>query len=102
MKRSERKMKREWGSPFERERQLRIKVAVAAYAYEIKDDPIISDTEYDRLALEIDVRKSTGNSHMDKWFLDNFDPSTGMWVRNHPNRKGLNRIYKMHKQWRRQ
>ena len=95
MKREPRKLKREWGSPFERERHRRIKAAVAAYAYEVKDNPIMSDAKYDRLALEINVRKSTGNEFMDKWFRDNFDPSTGMWVRNHPDRKGLNRIYKM-------
>lgn len=94
-------MKRDWGSPFERERQLRIRVAVAAYAYEIKDDPIMSDHEYDRLAAMVDVSKSTGNEPMDRWFRKNFGAHTGMWVRNHPDRKGLNRIYKMHKRWRR-
>ena len=35
------------------ETRIRIKVAVAAYAYEVMDDPIMSDAEFDRLARAI-------------------------------------------------
>jgi|SRR5580765_6972728 len=88
------KTKREWGSPHEVERHLRIKVAVSAYAYEIKDDPIMDDSEFDGLCRKVKLNKKTGNKKMDEWFINNFQPYTGQWVHNHPNRKGLNRIYK--------
>lgn len=81
-------------TPAEVERARRIRIAVLAYAYEIMDDPIVSDEEYDHLAQQIDLTASTGHHEMDRWFLANYSPSTGMWVRNHPGILGLNRIYK--------
>lgn len=86
-----------WGSAEERERRRRILVAVAAYAYEIKNNPIWSDARFDKECLRINLKQSTGNKAMDRWFKHNFDPSTGMWVHNHPDRKGLLRIYKLFK-----
>lgn len=86
-----------WGDPEEKETKRRIMVAVAAYAYEIKNNPIWSDAKFDRECLRINLKQKTGNRRMDKWFKANFDPSTGMWVVNHPNRKGLLRIYRMFK-----
>lgn len=86
-----------WGSPAEKETKRRIMIAIAAYAYEIKNDPIWSDEKFDRKALRINLKQKTGNKRMDKWFRENFDPSTGMWVHNHPDRKGLLRIYRMFK-----
>lgn len=94
------KLKRRWGAPCERETRLRILVSVAAYAYEIMDDPIMSDAKFDRLALSINLKRKTGNKEMDRWFKHNFNPYTGQWIVKHPNRKGLKRIYKMFKQWR--
>lgn len=74
------------------EKQRRIKVAVAAYLYEVCDLTWISDAEFDALCLTVDVSQETGNPVMDQWFKDNFDPSTGMWVHIHPDQKGLHRI----------
>lgn len=72
----------------------RIRVAVAAYAYEIENDPIMSDAEFDELALKIDPDKETGNEELDHFFWTFFEPHTGSWVRQHPEPEGLRHIYK--------
>lgn len=84
-----------WGSPVEKETRRRIMVAVAAYAYEIKNDPIWSDAKFDSRCRRINLYQRTNNPRMDAWFKENFQIHTGMWVHNHPNRKGLLRIYKL-------
>lgn len=81
-----------WGTRVEKERRRRIMVAVAAYAYETMDRPIMSDAAFDRLAGNIDLKISTGNVKLDTWFKNNFKSHTGMWVHKHPDRKGLRRI----------
>ena len=55
----------------------------------------MSDAEFDALALEIDLDRSTARPDMDDWFIDNFTPATGLWVYNHPEPGGLERIYRM-------
>lgn len=76
------------------ETRRRIRVAVAAWAYERHADPIMSDAEYDALARSIDLDRSTANSEMDNWFALNFEPHTGAWVWGHPDREGLERVYR--------
>ena len=71
----------------------RIRLSVAAYAYEYKDDPIMSDNEFDSLARSIDVTKKTGHKKLDKFFKTHFMPDTGMWIRNHPDLSGIKFIY---------
>ena len=75
--------------------RARIRLAVAAWAYEVHDDPILTDAEFDALALSIDVRESTSRPDLDEWFRENFNPSTGMWVHNHPETTALESIYRM-------
>lgn len=41
------------------ETRNRIKLSVAAYAYEFKDNPIMSDADFDELASKIDTSVST-------------------------------------------
>lgn len=74
----------------------RIRVSVAAFAYEIENDPIMSDAEFDKLAGQINPDVSTGNDDLDHFFWTFFAPDTGMWVRNHPEIDGLRRIYLDH------
>lgn len=74
----------------------RIRVAVAAYAYEIENDPIMSDADFDKLAASIDPDIETGNSDLDHFFWTFFSPDTGMWVHDHPEIEGLRRIYLAH------
>lgn len=82
-----------WGTPEERERRNRIRVAVAAYAYEVIGDPVLSDGEYDALAQQIDPTRMTGHPVFDEFFLVEYSPFTGMWVRKHPDPQGLRRGY---------
>jgi len=75
------------------ERRRRIRLAVAAYAYEIMDDPIMSDHDFDRLSEQVETHVSTGNRRLDKFFKDHFEPASGMWVRKHPDLTALHRTY---------
>ena len=74
--------------------RLRIRLSVAAYAYEICNDSIMSDSEFDRQCLLIDPSIETGNAKLDKFFKEEFDPSTGQWIHKHPELNGIVRIYK--------
>ena len=77
----------------ETERRNRIRLSVAAYAYEYKSDSIMSDGEYDELSKKIDVSIDTENEVLDKFFKEKFSPETGMWIREHPDISGLVHIY---------
>lgn len=70
----------------------RIRVCVAAYAYEIENDPILSDTEFDELCLKIKPDLHTNDEDLDKFFREEFDPNTGAWIHKHPNMAGIRRI----------
>jgi len=82
-----------WGSPVEIERRNRILVALAAYAYEIMNDPIMSDDAFDKLALTINLKIKTGNAKMDKFFKKEFETDTGQWIHKHPELSKLKFIF---------
>ena len=67
----------------------RIRLSVAAYAYEYKDDPIMSDDDFDKLAKEINPEEKTGNRKLDNFFKKEFATDTGMWIHKHPERDKL-------------
>ena len=71
----------------------RIKLSVAAYAYEMEDDSIMSDADFDNLCREIKVNESTGNEKMDNFFKTEFNPSTGQWIHKHPELDKIKTIY---------
>lgn len=75
------------------ETRNRIKLAVAAWAYETGRAPIMTDHEFDALARTIDTNFKTGNEEMDHFFWSEFDPDTGMWVHRHPDLPGLQNLY---------
>ena len=72
---------------------LRIRLSIAAYAYEKCNDSIITDSEYDSLSLKVDTSIKTGNKKLDKFFKDNFDPSTGQWIYTHPELERIEQLY---------
>ena len=72
----------------------RIKLSVAAYAYEFLNDSIMSDHDFDQLSLQINPQEETGNKKMDNFFKKHFKPDTGMWIRAHPEIGKLNYLYK--------
>ena len=79
---------------FNKEIRNRIKLSVAAYAYEFLGDSIMTDHQYDELSLEINPNEKTGNEKMDNFFKTQFEPCTGMWIRKHPEIKRLDYLYK--------
>jgi len=73
--------------------RLRIKLSVAAYAYEYRNNSIMSDAEFDEMSYLVDTTIATGNRKLDNFFKKHFEPATGMWVRKHPDKQGLVNIY---------
>lgn len=76
------------------ETRLRIRLSVAAWAYEVHADPLMSDAEFDDLSLRVDLSKATSRPDMDEWFRQNFVPHSGVWVRSHPDQNGLETVYR--------
>lgn len=85
-----------WGTPVERERRNRIRIAVFAYAYEVMNVSLVSDAEYDRLARSINTSVPTGNVLMDHFFKTHYSQDTGLWVHRHPRLSDLDRLYRKH------
>lgn len=84
-----------WGTPVERERWRRIRVSIAAYAYEVRNHSIMDDASYDELAYSLNPRMVTGHT-LDQFFARHFDPSTGMWINQHPEIDRIAAIYERH------
>lgn len=72
----------------------RIRLSVAAYAYECMNTLVMTDSEFDKLAYSIDLSINTRRPDLDEWFRDNFHPSTGMWINTHPEKEKLHAIVK--------
>lgn len=74
--------------------RLRIRLSVFAYAYEFANESLISDAEFDALCLQVDPSIETGNAKMDKFFKEQFNPSTGQWIHKHPELAKIVHLYK--------
>lgn len=85
-----------WGITPEVERRNRIRLSVAAFAYECMGDSIMSDVEYDRLAYSIRPQLMTGRFNLDAFFLSRFSPDTGMWIHDHPELAKVRDTYERH------
>jgi hypothetical protein len=82
-----------WGSPVEIEVRKRIGIAVAAYAYEIANTPIMTDDQFDWAAEQINRRMGTCHPILDEFFATQFSPMTGMWIHQHPELDGIKRTF---------
>lgn len=80
-------------TPAEVQTRKRIKVAVAAYAYEVVSRPIMTDSEFDAMATEIDLSIPTARPDMDEWFKREYQPHTGQWIWKHPQLVRIGEIY---------
>lgn len=78
------------------ETRRRIMVAVWAYAYEFENVSIVSDHHFDAECLKVNLSISTMRPDLDKWFRAEFDPSTGVWIHNHPE---LDKIKALYERW---
>lgn len=74
------------------ETRNRIRLSVAAYAYEFMDESLMTDGEFDELAKKIDLSIDTRRPDLDRWFRRNFEPHTGQWIHGHPEKKRLAHI----------
>jgi hypothetical protein len=86
----------DWGSPIERETRRRIRLSIAAYAYEMLDRPIMEDDEFDKLAQSIQRRVGTCHPLLDEFFITQFSPMTGMWIHAHPELPKIKALYQTH------
>jgi len=77
----------------ELERHRRILISIYAYAYEFENDSLVSDSEFDDLALDINETIKTGNRKLDNFFRNKFDPFTGIWIREHPELDKIKSLY---------
>lgn len=77
----------------ERQRRIRILLSLYAYSYEFKARSIVSDAEYDRLALLVDTSISTGNRKLDNFFKKQYLSHTGQWIHKHPEKDKLEALY---------
>lgn len=80
----------------EKERRNRIRLMVAAYAYEVLNDSVMGDAEYDALSRSIDLTVDTGSPENDAFFRSHFSPDTGMWIRRYPHLDQLHKLYALH------
>ena len=76
-----------------KERRLRIRLSVAAYTYEYENSSVMNDSEFDSLCEQVDLEQTTGDEKLDTYFKEEFNPATGMWIRKHPNKRGLANLY---------
>ena len=77
----------------EDERRNRIRVSVAAYAYELQNDIVMEDAEFDALARLIQPKIPTGNETLDRFFRKEFQSHTGHWIHRHPDLIGVHRTW---------
>ena len=77
-------------------RRNRIRIAVAAWAYENNRKPFMTDHEYDQLSLIVHKQRNiaTGNHRMDRFYQRHFSPDTGLWIYKHPNKRYLENVHK--------
>lgn len=85
--------KPQWGTVVERERRLRIRSALWAWAYEKYDSPLVSDSKFDEECKAINPSVDTNNKIMDEFFRNSFSPHTGQWVHDHPEKDKLDKLY---------
>lgn len=76
----------------EKEKRRRLRLSIFAFSYEFLNHSFVSDEEFDRLSKEVDLSIETGNEEMDRWFRENFEPCTGMWIQEHPHKERLKEI----------
>jgi len=81
----------QWGMPIEVERRRRIRRTLWAYAYEIENVSLVDDNMFDAEARRSDPTINTG--FLDDWWRRCFDPSTGMWIHNHPDLEQVEKMY---------
>jgi len=73
-----------WGTPKEIETRRRIYLSLWAYAYEFRDEALVSDAIYDVESYQVNLNIRTDRPDLDLFFVLHFQPDTGMWIHKHP------------------
>ena len=76
------------------EKRKRIRLALYAYAYEVHNNSLVSDSTYDLLSRSVNLDVSTDRPDLDLWFKNNYSKDTGMWIYNHPELHKIKSLYK--------
>lgn len=71
----------------------RIRLSVAAYAYEFEAESIMTDQQFDDLANSINPSVETGNDLLDEFFRTEFVTFSGVWIHSHPEIEKLRHLY---------
>lgn len=79
-----------------KERRTRIRLSLYAYAYEYESDSLVSDEKYDALSRTVNTSIVTGHPVLDKFFKEQFEPDTGMWITKHPELDKIKRTYEFY------
>ena len=87
---------KQWGSPQEKETKRRINLAVWAYAYEFDHKSLAPDHTFDFESYCVNLTITTNRPDLDAWFVQNFNPCTGMWIHNHPELDKIKSLYERH------
>ncbi len=75
------------------ETHRRIKLSIWAYAYEIYHTSMVDDYRFDAEACKVDLSINTNRPDLDEWFRENFDPCTGYWIHNHPEKNKIHNLF---------
>ena len=75
------------------ETRRRIRLSVYAYAYEFRNKSLVDDGEFDAMCGKVDLAVDTRRPDLDGWFRKNFDPSTGLWIHDHPELDKIKNLY---------
>lgn len=95
----------QWGTEVEQERRNRIKLSIAAYAYEFDNNSIMSDAEFDALSEKINTNIETASDitdpkqkarykDLDSFFSIEYSNYTGQWIHNHPELDLVEKTYR--------
>lgn len=78
------------------QRRLRIRLSVFAYAYEMLDTSLVPDHVYDEMSRKVNPAIETGHPVIDEFFKTCFEPTSGAWVRRHPEIGKLKARFAIH------
>jgi len=75
------------------ERRNRIRISIAAYAYEFKGRSIMTQFDYDELSDRIHPEANIGDE-TDEFFRDQYLPYETNWIHWHPKLEQIEQLYK--------
>jgi len=75
------------------ERRNRIRICIAAYAYEFKGRSILTQFDFDELCDRIHPDVDTGNLEIDQFFKTKYLPYQTSWIHWYPELDEIEKFY---------